>query len=362
MKQINILIVEDKSTIIERWKRALTQFNRKAEKDSGPFNFYAEYAESHEAAKGKLRTFSFDIAVIDIRLANSKTDGLGHLDTSGNEVLKDILNNAICLAAIYTGQSGDADISAEQSNFIKVIDRSAMTERELLESFVKEEELINSIISIKDNFSKSKATFFYSSIWPRWKFWLTGNQKKEITETALIRHMATHLHASFLNETNEVHPEEYFFVPALNSKLDTGDILKVEDDYYILVTARCDLARGENETFHLVKLSCIQEKWTKLIENDSSTSRGKISNIVSHNKSPKCHFIPQIQLTDTEALGPFLASFNFMQCHENTSVKSAELLDSRIATLTNEFVPSLVERLGSYFARIGDPDYGHQSS
>jgi hypothetical protein len=33
-----------------------------------------------------------------------------------------------------------------------------------------------------------------------------------------------------------------------------------------------------------------------------------------------------------------------------------ELTNKRIASLTPQFVPSLVERFGAYFSRIGTPD------
>ena len=48
-----------------------------------------------------------------------------------------------------------------------------------------------------------------------------------------------------------------------------------------------------------------------------------------------------------------------MKCMEATTENRAELSQRRVATLSNEFVPSLVERLGAYFSRIGTPDYSH---
>jgi hypothetical protein len=45
---------------------------------------------------------------------------------------------------------------------------------------------------------------------------------------------------------------------------------------------------------------------------------------------------------------------------ENNSDESAKrLLTHRIATLSNKFVPSCLERLGAYFSRTGTPDYSH---
>ncbi|MBO2621818.1 hypothetical protein [Shewanella algae] len=151
-------------------------------------------------------------------------------------------------------------------------------------------------------------------------------------------------------------------------QLDTGDIIKINDDYFILVTPRCDLARSINPTFQLVKLNSIQEKWEEFHEAKSNGDSRKIKenagkniqNLINHgDRSPKLHFIPQIKLSNDLILGPFHAQFNFMNCIEANIDSRATLTAQRIATLSNEFVPSFVERLGGYFSRIGTPDYSH---
>ncbi|REG83941.1 hypothetical protein [Marinomonas pollencensis] len=135
------------------------------------------------------------------------------------------------------------------------------------------------------------------------------------------------------------------------------------------MTPRCDLAREKNPTFQLVNLKSVKEEWLELHEIKSNETAGKktkdsaeksIRKLVNHgDRSPKLHFIPQIKLSADEVLGPFHAQFNFMNCMEANAEIRRSLTDQRVATLSNEFVPSLVERLGAYFSRIGTPDYSH---
>jgi len=369
MKKINILIVEDEREQIEQWDLAISQFNRLAIRKEHHFTFYHEFAENHEAAKEKLRIFSFVTAVVDIRLASG--NDFGHLDTSGNEVLRDILNSSICLVAVYTGQHVDAIVSDQERDFIKVIDKSEMTKRELLESLVSQKELIDAIIDIKNTFSKSKASFFYSSIWPRWKFWLEEETTSAENHSALKRHMATHLHASFLNEVNQkAHPEEYFFIPPLREELDTGDMFRYPDGKIkLLITPRCELSQDKHETLQLVRLEDASAEWkVKTDKVTNATNAGKIKSAEDslrrfsnhNNNSASYHFIPEIRLNETTKIGPFFARFNKLESMDKTEVEEVDNLKLiKFATLSNEFVPSLVERLGNFFSRIGDPDYSH---
>lgn len=462
MKQINLLIVEDKEDQIDSWNTAIVQFNRLAERnDDDIFKFYAEFSKNHDEAKLKLNTYSFETAVVDIRLTE---DELGYEDTSGNEVIKDILNNSICLITVYTGQSIDVVLSDEQKDFISIVDKSAKTKREVLASITDQKELVNSIIDIKKTFRQSKASLFYSSIWPRWKFWLEEKTSAIENQAALKRHMATHLHATFLNEVTEVHPEEHYFIPPLTDKLDTGDITLVDDKHYILITPRCEVAQDKHETWQFVELKdispelksydlIISKSATKTAElvavkpslalavkeakaavvssikafntaktelgiqlkiktNSAVTEHVKINEVivgkstvllnlenekVSANKvftlaetnlnkneaeiksstkketsakskkqslfknnKASLHFLPEIKQSNEDHYGPFYAQFDQLVFINKVDLNLlAKYKDGKYSSLSNEFVPSLVERLGAYFSRIGTPDYSH---
>lgn len=360
--KLNLLIVEDSKAVLAQWEEKLQFYSVE---ESPKYEIEHKIVTSLSEAKQLLDNTRFDAAVVDIRL-----DENGKQTDHGNEILKSLSDNSLTVCAVYTGEPGTEIIKDHQKEFVKVFKKGDGDGIKNVLSWLDEKlNMVSAIKSMQDSFSKSMAQAFTKSIWPRWSHWLSAEEEPELTKKALTRHMASHLHASFLNEVSAVHPEEHYFIPPLRDKLDTGDIVNIEGEHFILVTPRCDLAREENPTFQLVKLKSVQEEWLelhklKLNENASRKNKDKVEKdirkLVNHgDRSPKLHFIPQVKLSSNEVLGPFHAQFNFMNCIEASDKARETLTSQRIATLSNEFVPSLVERLGAYFSRIGTPDYSH---
>lgn len=375
---VNLLVVEDKDEHINEWETVLTRHNAvSTAQDDGSIRFHMEIAKNKDEALRKLHTYNFSVAIIDIRL---KRDGEeeNYKNTDGIDVFKEIMSTVSCYTVIYTGQSKDAEatIENEHQEYIKIVDRDT-SKNNLIKSLVKEnKEIILSINDLKYKFSKSMSSLFYNSIWPRWSYWLNGKHNQELASRALRRHMATHLHASFLNDDElGAHPEEYFFIPALQENLDTGDIIQTEGKLEIIVTPRCDMVRSKSDTptYQLVSLLDRSEDWANLeaklkkrkaegTQKQIISAQNEIKKFTNHNGESGGHFIQQFRMKvngEDKTFGPFYAQFNVLRSIERTEESTQELLDNRVASLSNEFVPSLVERLGNYFSRIGTPDYSH---
>ena len=465
MQRINLLIVEDKKTQLEEWEDALAGFNLHSERVGRGLRFVSQFARTHKEAREHLSTFNFSAAIIDIGLKDD--DGQDNEDnTAGNKVLEDIMDSTMCLAWVYTAQQTDADIPKHLDDYIELIDRSAKPKSEVLEDLASKQNLLKSIITIKSQFSKSKAEHFYSAIGPRWSLW--EQDASYHTDKAIIRHMATHLHASFLNETEKVHPEEYYFTgPMIEGALDTGDITVVDGHHYILVTPRCEIAQKKNSYYQFVELEDMSENLLreedKLSElSDKLKEKGqlvkdlkksipplretyqssiKAKNVVKtqvnrgiaekskttdsevllklhseivenvelllglerdervaeeelkqaesaledaekeHLKADKAekrqlaiknkllppnggkislHILPAVKQPTSGSYGPLHAHFErLIYIPESDSDAVARFIEGKYARLSNEFVPSFVERLGSHFSRIGTPDYSH---
>lgn len=374
---LHLLIIEDNQAIIEEWKEKLEYYEAES---NYIYNISPTYVEEIEQAKALLSNSSFDAAVIDIRLKSND----GNPNKDGNELFKLITDSSLTVSALYTGEPSIADLAGH--DLAKVFQKGEGVVEEILQWLDEKSNMIASIQNLQSSINSEMAKVFSKSIWPRWNYWLNSDQDQDqdqdqaqaqaqdqdqdsnFSEGALIRHMATHLHASFLNEVSSLHPEEYYFIPPLQDRFDTGDIFFFNNFHYVLVTPRCDLARCHNPTFQLVKLSTIKEEWDELHilktngENRKIKERApkEIRKLVNHgDRSPKLHFIPHIKLSNEDILGPFHAQFNDMLCLDANDENRLILKEGRLATLSNEFVPSLVERLGAYFSRIGTPDYSH---
>ena len=357
---LHLLIIEDDPAIIADWNEKLEYY---AVEDSPVYTIIPTFVSEINGAKILLENSDFDAAVIDIRLEN--TSG-GPPNSDGNELFEIISRSSLTVSAICTGEPLAVNLDQQYDASAKIFEKGDGIIEDVLQWFDDKQSMISAIKNMQKSISAEMARVFSKSIWPRWNYWLGTDP--ELSELALTRHMASHLHASFLNEVSSVHPEEYYFIPPLRERLDTGDIFLIDGDLYILVTPRCDLAREQNPTFQLVRLHSIRPIWDELHHTkdngENRAARDKapkdIRKLINHgDRSPKLHFIPQIKLSDDNILGPFHAQFNFMNCNSADDSARITLTEQRIATLSNEFVPSLVERLGAYFSRIGTPDYSH---
>ena len=362
--KINILIIEDEQSIINDWREKLEFY---AIDESPLYEISATYTDDLEQSKERLLNQKFDAVVIDIRLKPKP----GEIpNRHGNEIAKIVSNSTLSVMAICTAEPSTVELTEEQRSFVNVFQKGqGDVVIEILGWLDSKKKMLEIVQKMQSEINGQMAKLFSRSVWPRWEYWLKDDETNNLTGNALKRHMATHLHASFINESESAHPEEYYFIPPLRESLNTGDIISIDSKYYILITPRCDLARGGNKTFQMVNLLSMKEIWDEnhriiALEGESKGSKGqaerKIGKIISHNdKSPKVHFLPQIKLSDGSILGPFFAQFDHMINEENTVEFKSQILENRIATLSNEFLPSLVERLGTYFSRIGTPDYSH---
>jgi hypothetical protein len=168
-------------------------------------------------------------------------------------------------------------------------------------------------------------------------------------EAVLARHVVAHIHDALLDASNgEAHPEETYFRPPIKDRLDTGDIVKYESELWVVVTPRCDLANKDKvSTVLIARCEWIGEQW--------GAKEGKNQpQLVQHGRSPKQHFLPLMRDVDGKLIGPWMVQFHDLRAIPMGKVPEL-LTPNRWASLAPQFVPSLVERFGAYFSRIGTP-------
>lgn len=78
------------------------------------------------------------------------------------------------------------------------------------------------------------------------------------------------------------------------------------------------------------------------------------SRIAQHDGSHKLHFLPQMLDREGQQFGPWFVHFHDLKAVP-VAQAPAELTAKRWASVAPQFVPSLVERFGAYFSRIGTP-------
>lgn len=347
---LRVLIVEDDAGAVEDWRRAVERHN--SEEDHHEFRIEATYAATQPAAEALAASQRFDIAVVDLRLAGEVGPG-GH-NQDGNAVVKWLTETTAAAVAIHTGQPSEAEDFASSSSRIRVFAKGDGLEPVI--AWLREQSGIalhmqNTIRAIEADI----ATLFHQSIWPRWRLWSDTADPKEL-EPALARHVISHVHAGLLDASSgKVHAEEWYFVPVASQKaLSTGDLVcRDGKEVEIIITPRCDMAHeGKSGTVQLAKCQDISALWKETAEKGDKA----LGQLRQHQGRAVQHFLPPMSISDREQKGPWFVRFDQIESLSLTKDLRELLVKARFASLTSEYLPSLVQRLGAYFSRIGSPD------
>jgi len=113
---------------------------------------------------------------------------------------------------------------------------------------------------------------------------------------------------------------------------------------------------GKVSTVLLAQCEDISGKWSALSSTDSKSARSELNRLAQHDQKPKQHFLPRMRISDKVERGPWLVQFHHLQACDSAKA-FADLTPKRFASLAPQFSPSLVERFGAYFSRIGTPDF-----
>lgn len=383
---IRLLVVEDDKATLMQWDAEIELRNADSTITGNYFDL--KKAVSIDETRKLLDDFDFDIAVVDINLKNS-THNVGNKD--GNIVLDLILQSELAVVAVFSGEPvGNAE-PPEWAKDVKIFPKGYNGMRQVMEWLTGQLPMISQIKRANREIKREMVKLFTRSIWPRWNQWVATTPTQDEPNFvchALTRHLTAHVYGIFLEKSaHKVHPEEWYFIPSIRDGLRTGDLILRHDSIVeILVTPRCDLARdGKNESFQLAECRDVSEAWNaaemkvrkseEALRDSVSEEAGVIEKLKRNVDAAKSqfrqfsqhkgnssvyHFLPRVSLNDGRTLGPFMVNFDKIRSVSRSDAVAVQTLkDGKFAAITPEFLPSIVERLGSYFSRFGNPDYSH---
>jgi len=379
---VRTLIVEDDKNEQQSWNDAIELHN--VESDKHGFRIEHKIAASLEEASNDIFLRDFDAAIVDIRL--QQADGTAAPNTDGNQVLELILNSEMAVVAAFTGE---AVLASPPNGFSKVV--NTFTKGEGTDAVMRwlfsQVAMIRHIRAARFAIQNEMAHIFSKSIWPRWKNWMDDSTSEQADSgEAVIRHITSYIYATLLEKgQHQVHPEEWYFVPPVRDGLRTGDLIKQDTGIIeVVVTPRCDLANNnKNETIQLAECLDVSGEWNKRtkkiseaekalkdcvddkkrpdLEGKLKSAKEELRNFTQHRNTNVYHFLPWLRI-DKDTMGPFMVRFDKVRSIPRTDTDTLNALaERRVAAITTEFLPSLVERLGTFFSRIGTPDYYHIS-
>jgi len=351
---LKILIVEDEDSKLAEWQDAIDSHN--ADSLAKGFTIEFQTSKTVDGAKQLLDLHRFDAAVVDLRLQTEV--GVSANNSDGNIFVRHLIKVLPMGVAVYTGQSVDAEVSSYGSPQVEVMDKGDGFDQ-VFNWLTRNKDVFLKLRGVKATYNRETAKIFYKSIWPRWQHW-TSDLSQDLTEV-VARHVIAHVHDALLVAGGDsTHPEETYFVPPMKERLDTGDLVDFQGRKWIVVSPRCDLAnQGKVKTILLAACEDISDQWNRLVESASNSSKEKIKKLIQHDGSLKQHFLLPMRDVSSAPQGPWMVQFDDI-CALPAETALTELVTLRFASLSPMFVPSLVERFGGYFSRIGTPGFSSE--
>jgi CheY-like chemotaxis protein len=352
--ELKILVVEDEDSKISEWEDAIAAHN--ADEENKGFRIQMTTSKNVTDAKRQLDLHRLDAVVVDLRLQVEQ--GVAENNSQGNDLVRHILEVQPLGVVVYTGQQADADTASYDCPQVRVMDKADGMEQ-VFTWLGENKDVFLRLRGAKSAFNRETARVFFRSIWPRWSHWTSSTvQGADLTEV-VARHVVAHVHDSMLNAGGDAtHPEEAYFVPPLKARLDTGDLVQYEGGTWVVVTPRCDLAKqGKVATILLAFCEDISTKWSELeASGNANKAEKEMKRLIQHEGMPKQHFLHPMRDAAGQARGPWMVQFHHLKAIAAEQAFN-ELTPLRFASLSPLFIPSLVERFGAYFSRIGTPDY-----
>jgi CheY-like chemotaxis protein len=347
-----VLIADDDSFTRELWDRDIAEFNADT---SAPSAFVAVFAKNREEAVGILERTRINCAAVDLRMpvGTGKPAAAQTTAAAGNDILERLLVEVGVPTVVYSGYPQEASERVKQSP-IKVMLKTGGGAMEALRWLANHEPLMSAMEASARKISSESARLFNKSIWPRWA--TTWRPDDRHLTNVITRQIAAHLAETLGVPETDFHPEEFYHIPSLNERLDTGDLVDYQDQTLVVVTPRCNLARSYPTNIMLAPCRAVGEDWTNIIAKLKSgdhkkigSAERKLRDFATQGHATSTHFLPICG-----ARGPWLVDFKEAMSVISTEVP--ELLRSRFASISPSFVPNLVQRYAAYLGRIGQPD------
>ena len=139
-------------------------------------------------------------------------------------------------------------------------------------------------------------------------------------------------------------------MPLLNEDLAPGLILKNNDNFYVVITPACDLAK-HNGTRKAkdVQLCCIDSVVEIFPEDNSSTRRKRQSAIKNQNNM--YHYLPKCKI-----FAGGLINFNKIITVNISEIEKQETSYTAVAKISLPYLKNILARFAMYYSRQGQPD------
>lgn len=352
MNEINVLIVEDDENQQKLYDKAIREFNSNHPQEK----IHPDFKKTLQEAMESLESAPYDAAIIDLKLRSDS------VEAEGNKIIKKIKESQRYPVIVVSGFVEELDVEfKEETDVFRIIERTACRIPSLLTEIA---EWYSSGITrflrgggeLLTSVNLALQEIFWTYIAKNWNSW-----KEDVRDSENLKRIIKRYLSSILLERlqltsagfEKLYPAEVYFIPPVKQDYFTGDILKKNEKYYLILSPACDMVvRDENSRNAEIILTCRlipwneKEEFVSFASTQSNENKGKVKSIIE-NKKNRYHFLPPYG----EFTG-FVIDFQDVNQIPVSALKSY----SREAEVTDFFLSNIIARFSTYYSRQGQPE------
>lgn len=366
---MKILIVDDDAQQLERYQSVIEEFSKQKS-----LSITSEVKKSLSEGL-KALDHDFDGAVVDLKLSNSTAEA------EGNTLIRRIRENKRFPICVVTGFEGDLDPAFAEElqrgpNLFFRLDKRDKPFEAILDHLVSiHQSGITRIMGSQGIFETTLNTIFWTHLARAMVYWNSNSESSKNRENRLVRFTLSHLLSKLDIDTDgksdDYYPDEMYIMPSLQDSLQTGDILKKNEDdlHFLVITPACDLAQGKTKSIQMLEIE-------SFAQGIIATNVNLIKKTVSSTMNEEALNIHNAKVADARATLNRIASnsyankYHILPCSESfpggllnfQKVTSIKLQDvgtsySKIGAIAPGFIKDIVSRFSSYYGRQGQPNF-----
>lgn len=332
---IEILAIEDEKKLREMLEDSVKTYNISKKLDTEN-KVNIKCLEDDSQLGDLLFRNKYDCLVLDINWGNNNPNG-------GRELIRQILENKRIPVVVYSGRLNQIEDIEERFGFQK-FDRTVKFSRVLDYIVSVKQTKIFDLLGYDGELDKIITDIFWKDIDKSLK---SINLEEELDSKALARVLTTRIinYLSVSNEDDKYKYYEFYINPSLTKDCHNGDIYKLDDEYFLVITPECQLIKIN--TVNLIKIDFSEKIEEKVLESPKTEKRmSALRRLITEGDCSE-HYIPPFN-----DLRHALVNFRNI----STLEKSKLTEDKKIITVNPIYMKNIQSRFSQYYSRQGQPD------
>ena len=310
---------------------------------------------------------SFDGAIIDLTLFEE--------DDAGNQVIKKIVESffRIPIAVITEDPDNWDDSLNEKIMLIDVFRKREVNHNEILDIFW---DIYNTglthIMGGRGKIEKTLNQVFLENLKPNKKSWISyaknGEDEEarkinsERTQNALLRYTLNHLLQLLEDDEEDRLPEEVYLYPPVLDRIRTGNMVKANDQWFVVLNPACDLVpiNGEFKTDRILLVEIERDAVKDVLRksNNNKDKKRKLDALSKNTHAFYYHWLPPVRFesSDGQILNFDGGILNFRKLKTLTKVYFQKKFGDPLIQISPSFMKDIISRFSSYYARQGQPN------